>query len=119
VAYDRWGADQLVYRLENEIGLKFSEFGQGYRSMSTPIKHAESLIIDSKLMHNNNPILKWCISNVRIVSDDASNVKMSKERSKDKIDAAVALVMAIGQYLLDFNEEETTSPYDEGGFFFV
>lgn len=124
IAYDRWGADQLVYRLETELGLKFSSFGQGYKSQSPAIKSTESLIIEGKLIHNNNPILKWCISNVRIVKDDAGNVKMSKERSKEKIDAAVALIMAIGQYNLDkvddmVNEENQKSPYTEDGFFFL
>lgn len=124
IAYDRWGADQLVFKLETELGLKFSSFGQGYKSQSPAIKSTESLVIEGKLKHNNNPILKWCISNVRIVKDDAGNVKMSKERSKEKIDSAVALVMAVGQYHIDVVEElldehNNKSPYTEEGFFFL
>ncbi|WP_200974441.1 terminase large subunit [Echinicola sp. 20G] len=123
IAYDRWGADQLVTKLEIE-GLKFTAFGQGYKSMSPAIKKTESLIMEKNLLHNNNPILKWCISNVKIVKDDAGNVKMSKEKSKEKIDNAVSLVMAVGQFFIDKNEElleeeYNKSPYNEGGFFFV
>lgn len=121
IAYDRWGADQIVSKLEAE-GFTFSAFGQGYKSQSPAIKKTETLIIDELLKHNDNPILKWCMSNVKIVKDDAGNVKLSKERSKEKIDAIVALVMAVGQWDKDITleiEEEAhaASPYDEGGFF--
>ncbi|SIS88723.1 terminase large subunit [Belliella pelovolcani] len=123
IAYDRWFSDQITTKLE-AAGLKISSFGQGFKSMSPATKKTESLIIENKLLHNNNPILKWCISNVRIVKDDAGNVKMSKERSKEKIDSAVALVMAVGQYQLDIvsemiDEENNKSPYNDGGFFFI
>ncbi|MBC6365788.1 terminase [Algoriphagus sp. AK58] len=123
-AYDRWGADQLVSRIETELGLEFTSFGQGYKSMSPAIKKMESLVIENKLLHNNNPVLKWCLSNTKIVKDDAGNVKVSKERSKEKIDAIVALIMAVGQYQLDLAEEMANqsinkSPYDDRGFFFV
>lgn len=125
IAYDRWFSDNIVTKLESE-GVKFSSFGQGFKSMSPATKKTESLIIEGKLKHNNNPILKWCISNVRIVKDDAGNVKMSKERSKEKIDSAVALAMAVGQWQLDKNKELTEesnnqSIYNEDGrgFFFV
>jgi phage terminase large subunit-like protein len=121
--YDRWGSDQLAFKIESELGLKLSPFGQGYKSQSPAIKDLERLIIEGKLKHNGNPVMRWCISNVRIVKDDAGNVKMSKERSKEKIDAAVALVMALGQYNLDTYEDmanpEQESPYESGGFFFI
>ncbi|MBW3469090.1 terminase large subunit [Arthrospiribacter ruber] len=123
IAYDRWGADQLVFKIESELGLKFTPFGQGYKSMSPAIKKVESLVIEGDLTHNNNPVLKWCLSNVRLVKDDAGNVKTSKERSKEKIDAVQALIMATYQYYLDVQEElenkEEDSPYTDNGFFFV
>ncbi|NHE57966.1 terminase large subunit [Cyclobacterium plantarum] len=123
IAYDRWGADQLVTKLELE-GLRFTPFGQGYKSMSPAIKKTESLVLEKKLLQNNNPVLKWCLSNVRITKDDAGNVKMSKEKSKEKIDSAVSLVMAVGQYQQDKNDEilegeNQKSPYRENGFFFI
>ncbi|ERM82373.1 hypothetical protein P872_18420 [Rhodonellum psychrophilum GCM71 = DSM 17998] len=124
IAYDPWGADQLTTKLELNLGLKFTEFRQGYITMSPAIKKVESLIMENKLIHNSNPLLRWCISNVKIVKDDAGNVKMSKERSKEKIDAAVALVMAVGQYHRDVTTEikdefDKISPYDSKGFFFL
>jgi phage terminase large subunit-like protein len=124
VAYDRWQSDQLVTRLDLESGLVLTGFGQGFKSMSPATKKTESLIVGANLFHNNNPILKWCILNVKIVRDDAGNVKPSKERSKEKIDAAVSLIMAVEQYYLDMgdellNAEARKSPYHEAGFFFV
>ncbi len=123
IAFDRWFSDNIVSKLENE-GLIFDSFGQGFKSMSPAIKKVESLVIEGNLLHNNNPILKWCLSNAKIVKDDAGNVKLSKERSKEKIDAVVALTMAIGQWNLDTikdTEDETSnqSPYHSQGFFIV
>jgi phage terminase large subunit-like protein len=123
IAFDRWQSDNIVSKLEIE-GVKFASFGQGFKSMSPAVKKMESLVMEGKLLHNNNPILKWCLSNTRIVRDDADNVKPSKSRSKEKIDAIVALIQAVGQYYIDVNEElinghKGQSPYHEGGFFFV
>tara|TARA_R110002072_G_scaffold239153_1_gene396919 strand:- start:46406 stop:48028 length:1623 start_codon:yes stop_codon:yes gene_type:complete len=123
IAYDRWGADQIVAKLEAE-GFTFASFGQGYKSQSPAIKKTETLVVDELLKHNDNPILKWCMSNVKIVKDDAGNVKLSKERSKEKIDAIVALVMAVGQWDKDMAQEiedelNSYSPYHNGGFFTV
>jgi phage terminase large subunit-like protein len=97
VAIDRWNATHLTTQLVTE-GIDVKPFGQGYASMSAPTKLLETLILGQKLRHAGNPALAWQISNVTLKVDDAGNVKMSKAHSNStsRIDAAVALVMAIG-----------------------
>jgi phage terminase large subunit-like protein len=79
-------------------GVEVKPFGQGFVSMSAPAKLLETLIISKKLRHAGNPVLAWQVSNVQIKTDDAGNIKPSKKNSSStaRIDAAVALIMALG-----------------------
>lgn len=95
IAYDRWNAAGIISNLENE-GLNLLAFGQGFASMSAPIKELYSCILQGNLEHFNNPILRWMATNAVIRKDPAGNVKLDKEKSRDKIDGIVALVMAYG-----------------------
>jgi phage terminase large subunit-like protein len=47
-------------------------------------------------VHDGNPVLTWSISNVSIEMEAAGNKKLAKERSRERIDPAVAAVMAVG-----------------------
>ena len=108
ICYDRWGASQLVIDLQND-GANLDPFGQGFVSMSMPTKALEVEIVSKNIIHNNNPAMNWMLSNVALQEDAAGNIKPSKNKSKDKIDGIVALIMALGSY---YSEDESTSVYD-------
>lgn len=93
-AFDRWGASSVVQTLEKK-GMTMVSFGQGYASMSPPMKELERLILSGKIRHGNNPVLTWMMDNLIARMDPAGNVKPDKEKSRDKIDGAVALIMAL------------------------
>jgi phage terminase large subunit-like protein len=97
VAIDRYNATHLTTQLVAE-GIEVRPFGQGFVSMSAPSKLLETLIISKKLRHAGNPVLSWQVSNVQIKTDDAGNIKPSKKNASStaRIDAAVALIMALG-----------------------
>jgi len=97
VAIDRYNATHLTTQLTAE-GIDVKPFGQGFLSMSSPSKLLETLTIGKKLRHAGNPVLTWQMSNVQIKVDDAGNIKPSKKHSAStaRIDAAVALIMALG-----------------------
>ena len=99
VAFDRWGASEIVRRLEDEISLKVIEFGQGYAMMSPPTKEALKLIIEGRIIHGGNPILRWNADNVVVEQDAAGNVKPSKAKSAQRIDGFVAMIMGIDRAL--------------------
>lgn len=97
VAIDRYNATHLTTQLVAE-GVDVKPFGQGFLSMSAPSKLLETLIIGKRLRHGGNPVLAWQMSNVQIKIDDAGNIKPSKKNASStaRIDASVALIMALG-----------------------
>ena len=68
--------------------------------MSQPAKEIYALAMKKALIHDNNPVLRWMVSNVEILTDPAGNIKLAKNKSREKIDGMVALVMAYGIYAL-------------------
>ena len=97
VAIDRWNATHLTTQLVNE-GVDVKPYGQGYASMSAPTKLLEALVLAQKLRHAGNPPLSLHVSNMQVKQDDAGNLKPTKSQSHStaRIDAAVALIMALG-----------------------
>lgn len=94
VAFDRWGATKISTDLQ-EDGFTMVQFGQGFASMSAPTKELLRLVLDRRLHHGNHPVLRWMCDNLVVRMDPAGNVKPDKEKSTEKIDGMVALVMAL------------------------
>ena len=112
VTYDRWNASQIVQELEDE-GIEMVPLGQGFASMTTPVKEMSRLIVDSKLRHGGNPLLRWCASNVAATGDPAGNVKLDKERSAHRIDPIQALAMAVDGWVRRGLEIQRPSLYED------
>ncbi len=115
IAFDRWGATQMVQNLEG-MGFTVVPFGQGYKDMSPPSKEFYKLMMEGKMTHGGNPVLKWMAQNVVIRQDPAGNIKLDKEKSTEKIDGIVAAVMALDRCIR--NAGRTGSVYDERGILF-
>lgn len=112
VAFDRWGAAQVSTRMQDMLGEeKVIEFGQGYASMSGPTKELEALVLQRMIAHGGNPVLAWMMDNVVVRTDPAGNLKPDKERSKEKIDGVVALIMGLDRAL----RHQGGSVYEERG----
>jgi phage terminase large subunit-like protein len=94
IAYDPWNATQFVQGLTDE-GATMIPFRQGFPSMTAPTKELLKLILGHKLRHNGNPVLDWMADNVVVRKDPAGNLKPDKEKSTEKIDGIVALIMAL------------------------
>lgn len=110
MAFDRWGATKIVQAIE-EHGLTCVQFGQGYVSMSPPMKDLEKLILSGKLAHGNNPVLTWMADNLVARVDPAGNIKPDKEKSREKIDGMTALIMGLDRAL----RHQGGSVYEERG----
>lgn len=118
-AFDRYNFKHLKPWLEkaemyDEDIERFIPFGQGYVSMSPALRELESLILAKRIVHDDHPVLNMCMSNAVVRKDPAGNRKLDKAKSKGRIDGAVSLIMAIGAFALDENEEE-----DEPELFFL
>ena len=94
IAYDRWNASMMVQTLQDD-GFTMIPFGQGFKDMSPPTKELMRIVLEHKLNHGGNPILRWNMDNAFVRTDPAGNIKLDKEKSTEKIDGAVALVMAL------------------------
>ncbi len=112
IAFDRWGAVQMSQNLE-DLGFTLVQFGQGYRDMSPPTKELMKLALEQKLAHNGHPVLRWMMDNIFIKRDPAGNIKPDKEKSTEKIDGAVALIMALDRAIRCGLGNIGTSVYDE------
>lgn len=114
VAFDRWGATKIQTDLMEKGGEDWLvQFGQGYVSMSPPMKELERLILEHKLAHGNNPVLTWMANNLVVRQDPAGNLKPDKEKSTEKIDGIVALLMGLDRALR--HEEPKKSLYEDRG----
>jgi phage terminase large subunit-like protein len=109
IAYDPWNATDLVSRLEKQDGLVCVPMRQGFGSLSAPTKSLELAVLSQQLRHDGHPVLRWCVSNVAVESDPAGNLKPSKVLSTERIDAVVALIMAVD--LMDRNARTPTLDY--------
>lgn len=99
IGFDPYNSTQLVNDLMND-GAPMVVFRQGHLSMSPAMKETERLALTSKLMTNGDPVLLFAIANVVAQKDAAGNIKPDKEKSANKIDPAVAAIMAIGRAML-------------------
>ena len=109
IAFDRWGATKIVRDLK-DLGFEKPEdnphaqrflipFGQGFKSMNSPMKELENLTLAQKISHGGNPVLAWMASNVVVEENPAGFIKPNKQRSIEKIDGIIALIMALDRAL--------------------
>jgi phage terminase large subunit-like protein len=108
IVFDRYNSSQLVSDMM-EIGAPMVAYGQGYLSMSPAMKELERRYLSSEIIHSNDPVLNWAMSNVVATQDPAGNIKAAKDKSAEKIDPAVALIMAVGRAM---TAEEPQQDYD-------
>ena len=104
IGYDRWGANDIVRRLTDE-GLTCVPIGQGYASMSAPMKEMLRLLLGKRYRHGGNPVMRWMVVNLAVQMDPAGNVKPDKSTSGDKIDGISAAANALKE-VMDNAESE-------------
>jgi len=117
LAFDRWGSQKITTDLQ-DLGFELEgkrslvQFGQGFASMAAPTKELEKMVIAQELAHGGNPVLTWMVSNTVVRTDPAGNLKPDKEKSTERIDGVVGLIMALSRAML---LTETTSVYETRG----
>jgi phage terminase large subunit-like protein len=96
LAFDRWRVAEVRRELD-QIGVTIPliEHGQGFKDMNPAVNLLDKLIAERKIRHGNHPVLAFCAANVVVTRDPAGNLKFDKAKSTGRIDAIVALAMAI------------------------
>jgi phage terminase large subunit-like protein len=113
IAFDRWGAVQMTQNLEG-LGFTVVPFGQGFKDMSPPTKELMKLTLEQKIAHGGHPVLRWMMDNIYIKTDPAGNIKPDKEKSTERIDGAVATIMALDR-AIRCGSASSESVYNERG----
>jgi phage terminase large subunit-like protein len=121
IAFDRWNMKHLkpwLYRagfredqLEGDFAI-FQDFGQGFQSMSPALRDLESALLTQKLAHGDHPLLKINAANAVVQVDPSGNRKLTKAKSRGRIDGMVALAMAVSVGTTDLQEQPPASPWD-------
>lgn len=117
IAFDRWGAVQMVQNLEG-MGFTVVPFGQGFKDMSPPTKELMKLVLEENIAHSGHPVLRWMMDNIFIRTDPSGNIKPDKEKSTEKIDGAVATIMALDR-AIRYGNDISESVYDSRGLLFL
>ncbi|MFI0472250.1 terminase large subunit [Halomonas sp. HMF6819] len=95
---DPHGAANLSHQLDDE-GFNPVIMKQSFTHMSDPMKELEAAILTGRFHHDGHPILTWCVGNVvgKNMNGNDDVVRPIKQGNHNKIDGAVALIMAIGR----------------------
>jgi len=109
--YDAWSATYWVEEMKNYFGEEAvndaEKVHQGKKTLSGPMKSLGADLEVNKIVYNNNPILKWCISNTAIEVDKNLNIQPCKTNNQRRridglaslLDAYVALERHYDEYL--------------------
>lgn len=76
------------------------------------------LVLEQRIAHGGQPVLRWMMDNIFIRTDPAGNIKPDKEKSTEKIDGAVATIMALDRAIRCGNDKGE-SVYDRRGLLFI
>ncbi len=101
ICADPWNALSFMQDMEAE-GYTLIEVRQGIQTLGGPTKDFREQVYQKKVIHNNNPVLTWSIGNAITRQDHNENIKLDKEKSKDRIDPiASAINSHVRAMLLD------------------
>lgn len=96
IGYDSWSATYFVEEMKNYFGAEsMEEVIQGKKTLSSPMKSLGADLEKKRIVYNNNPILKWCLSNVSYDEDRNGNIQPIKGNNpKKRIDGFASLLDA-------------------------
>lgn len=106
VAKDQWGGQQLGANLAKE-GIEVVDIPMQTRYLSQPMKFIAGLIDAEppRFHHDGNPAFVWMMSNVEVKADANENIFPRKQRAQNKIDAAIALIVAMSRAMVEAEQE--------------
>lgn len=96
IAMDKAHGHEMMLDLADD-GFTVIDHSQTLTAMTLPCREFEKHLIDRRLRHGDNPILRWMASNVAVLPGGDDKIKIKKDGSGDRVDGLVAAVMAIGR----------------------
>ena len=115
IGFDSWNAQATATRImeklnstNDENGFQMVEVRQGAKSMNEPAKDLLVHVMQEKIRHGGQPVLRWNADNLVMRADANGNVAPDKLKATDKIDGMVSLIMAWGRAMA---KKEVVSVY--------
>ena len=94
LATDPWNSRMLTQQLMKK-DIEIIEVSQTMAGLSPAMKHIEKLLLTDDLLHEKNPLARWCFGNLNIAIDGNENIKPMKNKSIERIDVIVSLINAM------------------------
>lgn len=96
VGYDAWSATYWVEDMKATFGpTSMIAVHQGKKTLSAPMKSLRNDLFSKRIIYNNNPIDKWCLSNTAYEEDKNGNIQPHKtSKPTRRIDGTAALLDA-------------------------
>lgn len=92
VYYDSWSARYWVEEMEGN-GFTMVRCIQGAKTLSLPMQHLQADLEAKKVIYNNNPITKWCLSNTCVEEDRNGNIMPKKSSNpRRRIDGTASML---------------------------
>ncbi|MDN2581644.1 terminase TerL endonuclease subunit [Aquibium sp. ELW1220] len=117
VAFDPYMAREIIENLEAS-GIPCAAFSQTLANYAKPVDDFEDLMMTRRLCHGGNPLLRWAVGNVVMMADQSGNRRPNKARAADRIDPAVAAIMACGRAVASASGRSIYDTASDDAFFF-
>lgn len=118
VIFDQFNAIEMCAELMSD-GMTVYRQPQNHKSYTSPCKEFEVAIAETRIKHDGNKLLRWALSNCRLDYDAYGNCKPSRDKSTDKIDPAIALLMAFGRATSESVIGQRESIYEKQGIMII
>jgi phage terminase large subunit-like protein len=99
INFDKWNAMHFAQNMELE-GFQTVEIPQSIRHLSEPTKTFRAEVFKGNILHENDPLLTWAMSNAVLKMDAQENIMLAKDRSRDRIDPVAAIMNAFARAMV-------------------
>jgi phage terminase large subunit-like protein len=119
IGFDPWNSSNIIQTLQSK-GVPesvFVEYTQiGFKNCNMPSREFEAKILDGKISHNGNQVMRWCLENTAIKENAYESIRPDKINQSRKIDGTITAIMAVGLILWDSGDnpkEKKLSPISQ------
>jgi len=113
IAADPSNARSELTELVDTHGIQVFEFRQSCDKYNEPTNALLDLLAEGRIRHGGSKLLAWAADNVVPKYNAAGNIMPDKQKSSEKIDPIVAVIMALSEAL--FEPAPDKSVYEERG----
>lgn len=93
--YDSWSSTSFIQKMNDNFGNISVPIIQGKKTLSNPMNMLGAELKSKNIIYNNNPITKWCLTNVRADIDKNENIQPAKTSNpRRRIDGFAAMLNA-------------------------